>query len=97
MPKADIYDHMVWDGLWDIFNDYHMGVTAENVAEEYGITREDSDAYAVRSHQRAARLTKKSSSTARSSPSRSSRRRRPSSSPRTSTSARTRAWKACRS
>jgi acetyl-CoA C-acetyltransferase len=55
MPKADIYDHMVYDGLWDIFNDYHMGVTAENVAEKYGITREDSDAYAVRSHQRAAK------------------------------------------
>src|SRR4051795_5939525 len=54
MPKADIYDHMVYDGLWDVFNDYHMGVTAENVAEAYGITREDSDAYAVRSHQRAA-------------------------------------------
>jgi len=55
MPNADIYDHMVYDGLWDIFNDYHMGVTAENVAEEYGISREDSDAYAVRSHQRAVR------------------------------------------
>jgi acetyl-CoA C-acetyltransferase len=55
MPKADIYDHMVFDGLWDVFNDYHMGVTAENVAEKYGITREDSDAYAVRSHQRAAK------------------------------------------
>ncbi len=55
MPKADIYDHMVYDGLWDIFNDYHMGITAENVAEEYGISREESDAYAVRSHQRAAK------------------------------------------
>jgi acetyl-CoA C-acetyltransferase len=55
LPKADIYDHMVYDGLWDVFNDYHMGVTAENVAEKYGITREDSDAYAVRSHQRAAK------------------------------------------
>src|SRR5215213_7651615 len=55
MPSAEIYDHMVFDGLWDVFNDYHMGVTAENVAEEYGITREDSDAYAVRSHQRAAK------------------------------------------
>jgi acetyl-CoA C-acetyltransferase len=54
MPKVDMYDHMVFDGLWDVFNDYHMGVTAENVAEEYGITREESDAYAVRSHQRAA-------------------------------------------
>ncbi len=55
MPQADIYDHMVYDGLWDVFNDYHMGITAENVAEEYGITREESDAYAVRSHQRAAK------------------------------------------
>jgi acetyl-CoA C-acetyltransferase len=55
MPKADIYDHLVYDGLWDVFNDYHMGVTAENVAEQYGITREESDAYAVRSHQRAAK------------------------------------------
>jgi acetyl-CoA C-acetyltransferase len=55
MPKSDIYDHMVYDGLWDVFNDYHMGVTAENVAEKYGISREDSDAYAVRSHQRAAK------------------------------------------
>src|SRR5918992_777480 len=55
MPNADIYDHMVYDGLWDVFNDYHMGVTAENVAEQYSITREESDAYAVRSHQRAAK------------------------------------------
>ena len=54
MPSVEMYDHMVFDGLWDVFNDYHMGVTAENVAEEYGITREESDAYAVRSHQRAA-------------------------------------------
>src|ERR687883_760302 len=55
MPDAKIYDHMVYDGLWDVFNDYHMGVTAENVAEKYGVTREESDAYAVRSHQRAAK------------------------------------------
>jgi acetyl-CoA C-acetyltransferase len=55
MPDAKILDHMVYDGLWDIFNDYHMGVTAENVAEQYGVSREDSDAYAVRSHQRAAK------------------------------------------
>ncbi len=55
MPSAEIHDHMVYDGLWDVFNNYHMGVTAENVAEEYGITREESDAYAVRSHQRAAK------------------------------------------
>jgi len=54
MPKADIYDHMVYDGLWDVFNDYHMGVTAENVAEKYGISREEQDEYAARSHRRAA-------------------------------------------
>jgi len=55
MPSAEIYDHMVFDGLWDVFNDYHMGVTAENVAEQYGITREESDEYAARSHQRASK------------------------------------------
>jgi acetyl-CoA C-acetyltransferase len=40
LPDAKILDHMVYDGLWDAFNDYHMGMTAENVAERYGITRE---------------------------------------------------------
>ena len=55
MPDAKILDHMVYDGLWDAFNDYHMGITAENVAERYGITREDCDAYAARSHQLAAK------------------------------------------
>ena len=55
MPDAKILNHMVYDGLWDVFNDYHMGVTAENVAERYGITREDCDAYAARSHQLAAK------------------------------------------
>lgn len=59
MPDAKILDHMVYDGLWDVFNDYHMGVTAENVAEKFGISREDSDAYAARSHQRAARAIEK--------------------------------------
>ena len=54
-PDAKILDHMVYDGLWDAFNDYHMGITAENVAERYGITREDCDAYAARSHQLAAK------------------------------------------
>lgn len=55
MPDGKILDHMVYDGLWDVFNDYHMGVTAENVAERYGISREESDAYAARSHQLAAK------------------------------------------
>ncbi|WP_047865911.1 thiolase family protein [Rubrobacter aplysinae] len=53
MPNAEIQDHMVFDGLWDIFNDYHMGMTAENIAERYNVTREEQDAYALRSHQRA--------------------------------------------
>ena len=57
LPDAKILDHMVYDGLWDIFNDYHMGMTAENVADQYGITREESDEYAARSHQRAAHAT----------------------------------------
>lgn len=53
LPDAKILDHMVYDGLWDKFNDYHMGVTAENVAEQYGLTRDEVDEYAARSHQRA--------------------------------------------
>jgi acetyl-CoA C-acetyltransferase len=48
-----VVDSMVWDGLWDIYNDYHMGVTGENVAEKYGITREEQDQYALASHQKA--------------------------------------------
>lgn len=46
-------DTMIKDGLWDHFNDYHMGITAENVAAEYDISREDQDALAARSQQRA--------------------------------------------
>src|ERR687884_1102995 len=52
LPDAKILDHMVYDGLWDIFNDYHMGVTAENVAEQYGLSRDEVDEYSARSHQR---------------------------------------------
>jgi acetyl-CoA C-acetyltransferase len=47
-------DSMVNDGLWDAFNNYHMGQTAENVAEKYKITREEQDEYAVQSHRKAA-------------------------------------------
>ena len=46
-------DSMVNDGLWDAYNDFHMGQTAELVAEKYGITREDQDAYALQSHAKA--------------------------------------------
>jgi len=51
--KAVALDSMVNDGLWDIYNDYHMGITGENVAEKYGITREEQDAFAVDSHRKA--------------------------------------------
>jgi acetyl-CoA C-acetyltransferase len=57
MPKAELVDAMVYDGLWDIFNDYHMGVTAENVAEKYGVSRDEADEYALRSHQLASKAT----------------------------------------
>jgi len=50
LGNAQIVDSMVYDGLWDIFNDYHMGVTGENVAEKYGITREEQDEFALNSH-----------------------------------------------
>jgi len=50
---GQIVDSMVRDGLWDIYNDYHMGITGENVAEKYGITREEQDEFAVNSHRKA--------------------------------------------
>ncbi|MBE0463422.1 MAG: acetyl-CoA C-acetyltransferase [Halomonadaceae bacterium] len=51
-------DSMVHDGLWDAFNDYHMGITAENLAEKYGITREQMDEFAAQSQQNAANAIK---------------------------------------
>jgi acetyl-CoA C-acetyltransferase len=53
LGNAQIVDSMVSDGLWDIYNDYHMGITGENVAEKYKITREEQDEYAVNSHRKA--------------------------------------------
>jgi acetyl-CoA C-acetyltransferase len=53
LGNAQIVDSMVHDGLWDIYNDYHMGITGENVAEKYGITREQQDEFAVNSHRKA--------------------------------------------
>jgi acetyl-CoA C-acetyltransferase len=47
-------DSMIVDGLWDVYNQYHMGITAENVARKYGITREAQDALALASQQKAA-------------------------------------------
>jgi acetyl-CoA C-acetyltransferase len=48
-----VVDAMVHDGLWDVYNDYHMGTTGENVAEKYHITREEQDEYALNSHRKA--------------------------------------------
>src|SRR5215472_15552018 len=53
LGDGKLIDSMVHDGLWDVYNDYHMGNTGENVAEKYGITREEQDAYAVDSHRKA--------------------------------------------
>ena len=51
--KGEAMDLMVWDGLYEIFYGYHMGVTAENIAKKYGITREEQDKLGLLSHQRA--------------------------------------------
>ncbi len=53
MGHAQIVDTMISDGLWDAFNDYHMGITAENLADKYNLTREQQDAFAAASQQKA--------------------------------------------
>lgn len=53
LGNGQLIDSMVHDGLWDIYNDYHMGLTGENVAEKYGITREEQDEFALNSHRKA--------------------------------------------
>lgn len=55
MGNGEIVDEMVFDGLTDIFNGYHMGITAENVAEQYGITRQEQDEFAYGSQIKAAK------------------------------------------
>ena len=54
MGHSTAVDSMVQDGLWDVYNDYHMGITAEEVATKHSISREEQDSYAVESHRRAA-------------------------------------------
>ncbi len=54
MGDWKLIDTMIVDGLWDVYNQYHMGITAENVAKKYGITREQQDALALASQQKAA-------------------------------------------
>jgi acetyl-CoA C-acetyltransferase len=53
MFNTQMVDGMVYDGLWEIFYDYHMGVTSENIAEKYGITRQEQDKFALESNNRA--------------------------------------------
>ncbi len=54
MGNAMAVDSMIHDGLWDVYNDYHMGITGENVAAKHAITREEQDTYALNSHRKAA-------------------------------------------
>src|SRR5271154_1440769 len=54
MGNATVVDSMIHDGLWEIYNDYHMGVTGEHVAEKHGFTREQQDDFALNSHRKAA-------------------------------------------
>jgi len=53
LGNGQLIDSMVHDGLWEVYNDYHMGITGENVAEKYGITREEQDEFALNSHRKA--------------------------------------------
>ncbi len=53
-----LVDAMIWDGLWDAYENFHMGMTGELVAEKYGITREEQDKFAYESHQKAIRARK---------------------------------------
>jgi acetyl-CoA C-acetyltransferase len=54
LGNQQLVDSMVNDGLWDVYNNYHMGMTGENVAEKYHVTREQQDEYALNSHRKAA-------------------------------------------
>ena len=58
MGDGKVVDYMVHDGLWDIFNDYHMGITAENIAEQWNLTREEQDKFALVSQTRAEKAQK---------------------------------------
>jgi acetyl-CoA C-acetyltransferase len=53
LGNATLHDHMIHDGLWDLFNDFHMGISNELCSEKYNVTREDQDRYAAESYRRA--------------------------------------------
>src|ERR1700740_452932 len=58
LGNQEMFDSMITDGLWDVYEDYHMGVTGELVAEKYGISRQEQDQFALESHQKAIRAIK---------------------------------------
>ena len=57
LGNGELIDAVVHDGLWDVYNDFHMGITGEKVAEKYAVSRREMDAYAAESHRRAAEAT----------------------------------------
>lgn len=98
MNDVKLVDMMVYDGVFDVFNQYHMGITAENVAEQYGITREMQDQIGYESQMKAAKAIASTASRMRSFRSKSRRRRKPSYLTPTSTAARrprSRVWQSC--
>ena len=58
LGNAELLDSMIVDGLWDVYENFHMGQTAELVAEKYGISRQEQDQFSLESHQKAVRATK---------------------------------------
>ncbi len=58
LGDGKLIDAMVYDGLWDVYNNFHMGITGERIAERHKLTREEIDRFALRSHQRAINATK---------------------------------------
>ena len=64
MGDSKVVDSMIHDGLWDVYDDQHMGMTGEHVSERYKVSREDQDAYAVDSHRKASKATKDGAFTA---------------------------------
>ncbi len=58
LGNQEIFDSMITDGLWDVYENYHMGVTGENVAEKYNISRQEQDQFAFESHRKAVRAIK---------------------------------------
>jgi acetyl-CoA C-acetyltransferase len=68
MNNNKMVDGMVHDGLWDHVNDFHMGISAELVAEKYNISREDSDAFALSSYEKAWKSQERENSRERSCP-----------------------------